>query len=97
MSYGTASTETTMRLREVGLEDAYLVEPHNETVTIDIVIYGALDESFEIKAGYEEQVVDALVPMLKGNPEITDWELVAYVSGDESGDPPIYCRRSARS
>lgn len=77
MPYGTASPETIMRLREEGLEDAYLVEPHNDTVTIDIIVYGALDESFEIKTGYEKQVVDALALMLKGNPEITDWEVVA--------------------
>lgn len=91
MPYGTMSNETTIRLRESGLEDAYRIEPHNDTVTIDIVCFGALDESFEIKAGYEKQVVDALVPMFEGNGEIDDWEIAAYIPEQDT----LYVRRSS--
>lgn len=50
MPYGIMSTETTVHLRAVGLEDAWNVENH-DTVTIDVVCNGALDESFDIQAG----------------------------------------------
>lgn len=78
MPYGVMSTETQMRLRETGLEDAWNLEGY-DTVTIDIVCSGALDESFEIQAGYEKPVVNVLAEMLNGNSDLDEWEVVAYI------------------
>lgn len=91
MPYGTASPETIIILRENGLEDAIQIEyveskddygsfePSEPTYSVDVIVFGALDESFDIKQGYETLVVDAIATRLEGISDLEgEWEVHAY-------------------
>lgn len=91
MTYGTASSETMTVLREHGLEMVTYVDyeddpddpgasrPTNAAARIDVTVFGALDESFEITDMFHHtQVVDLIAERLKLNSELDDWCVEAY-------------------
>lgn len=54
MPYGDASDETAMILRQVGYESAlWITEDSPAAYRVDIVCYGALDESFDINDSWD--------------------------------------------
>lgn len=86
MSYGIISDETAMWLREDGFDMAWNVENHTPiTVNVDIVVEGALDESFAINDMYHhEDIVQCIANHLRGNSQIQDWEVHAYIPEQET-------------
>jgi hypothetical protein len=85
MPYGDIHPETATWLREAGYDMAWQIpdddpDPElNSYKHIDIVIGGALDESFPINDTYDHNdIVEVIANHLKLNPDLDDWEVSCY-------------------
>lgn len=81
MTYGTASAETMIALRGQGLESVTMIDSDSDIAArIDVVVYGALDESFDVTdIFHHESVVDAIADTLEARESLEgEWQVDAY-------------------
>lgn len=85
MPYGTMSNETHVALQSQGFEPVQLNDGPGST-RVDVVVGGALDESFNINDSYlPADIAEAVATPLRNNSELDDWSVDVY---DETAEPP---------
>lgn len=89
MSYGIAGKETRAVIASQVEHVAFEEGPYR----LDVIVDGALDESFDFAAMDSAEVADAMADHLRATLGVLDWQVDVYES---DGEPPdlLYKRTS---